>query len=111
MFSRNLPETLCTTAHLLHGKGAARIFAFCTHGLFSGSAAQLINDSPLDELIVSNSVPIKPEFRAACKKVKQLSVGRLLAEVMLSVHQGLSVEDILRPENAEHLSAGLGAAQ
>merc|ERR550514_2387018 len=73
--------TLCEAAAQLKNHGACRILAFITHGLLNGPAAERIAGSAIDEIVVTNTVPLP----ASCKmlgKVKQLSIAPLLAEVM-----------------------------
>lgn len=70
------------------------MFAFATHGLFNGPAPERINDSALEECIVSNTIPLSVEVALRCKKIKTLSVGKLLSETIRRVHCGLSLSDM-----------------
>jgi len=86
--------TLCAAANELKNFGARRVFAFATHGLFNGPAPERINDSALEECVVSNTVPLSVEVAVRCKKIKTLSVGKLLSETIRRVHCGLSLSDM-----------------
>jgi len=85
--------TLTMAAEALARAGASKIFACCTHPILSGSAIKKINDSPLQELVVSNSVPLTPESRG-CKKIKVLSVANLIGEAIRRTHQEQSVSSL-----------------
>jgi ribose-phosphate pyrophosphokinase len=73
--------TLCEAAGQLKKHGARRIFAFITHGLLNGPAADRISKSVIDELVVTNTVPL-PASCIGVAQVKQLSIAPLLAETM-----------------------------
>jgi len=96
--------TLCAAANELMTFGARRVFAFATHGLFNGPAVQRINDSMLVEVVVANTVPLS-EKTAQCKKIKQLSVGKLLSETISRVHSGDSLSEMFKAEHAKSLLA------
>lgn len=85
--------TLCEAAKMLRTHGAKRIFCFATHGLFSGPAIDRIMTSPIEEVVVSDS--IKPsEAVAKCSRVTQLSIGPLLGEAIYAVHKKESIHNI-----------------
>lgn len=71
--------TLCKAADALKENGAAKVVAYATHPVLSGNAIKNINESHLDELIVTNSIPLS-EAGEACKKIRVLTLGPLLAE-------------------------------
>src|SRR5207245_2595928 len=71
--------TLCKDAEALKEFGASRIFAACSHGVLSGPAMERINKSPIEEIMISNSIPLNGK---ATSKVKVLSVAPLLAEAI-----------------------------
>src|SRR6202034_11101 len=73
--------TLTGAARALVKEGANRVVACATHGVLSGPAIQRINDSPLSEVIVSDTVPLSAEAKA-CPKVRQVSISRLLGEAI-----------------------------
>lgn len=72
-------STLCEAAGALKRQGALKVFACCTHPVLSGEAVRRISESPLDELLVTNSIPLRREARG-CPTIKQASVASLLAE-------------------------------
>jgi ribose-phosphate pyrophosphokinase len=90
--------TLCTAAANLKAKGARRVFAFATHGLFSGPASDRISRSVLEEVVVTNSVPLKAGAKAN-EKIKSLSVAPLLAEAMKRVHNKQSISELFHKKS------------
>jgi len=85
--------TLCQAAAALKGHGAARVVAYCTHAVLSGPAVDNINASLLDELVVTNTIPLRADA-AASAKIRQLSIGELLAETMRRVSNEESVSSL-----------------
>jgi ribose-phosphate pyrophosphokinase len=85
--------TLVKTVDMLMNKGARRVFACCTHPVLSGSAVQRIASSAMEELVVTNSIPLAPQAQA-CSKIKVLSVGELLASAIQSIHEETSVSTL-----------------
>lgn len=85
--------TLTTAAEALEREGAKKIFGCCTHPVLSGPAIQKINESPLEELIVTNSIPLRPEAER-CKKIKILSVAHLIGEAIQRTHQERSISSL-----------------
>lgn len=85
--------TLCQAAAALKDHGAARVVAYCTHPVLSGPAVETITKSRLDELVVTNTIPLRPQA-AACERVRQLSIGELLAETMRRVSNEESVSSL-----------------
>jgi ribose-phosphate pyrophosphokinase len=73
--------------------GAAKVVAYCTHPVLSGPAVTNITNSELDELVVSNTIPLRAEA-AACDKIRQLSIAGLLAETMRRVSNEESVSSL-----------------
>lgn len=84
--------TLCAAAEALKENGAKRVVAYCTHPVLSGPAIERVNSSTLDELVVTDTIPLKPEAEES-KKIRQLSIADELAE------------SIRRISNEESLSA------
>jgi ribose-phosphate pyrophosphokinase len=84
--------TLCAAANALKANGALKVVAYCTHAVLSGSAIKNIEASNIDELVVTDTIPLRPEAKA-CKKIRQLSIADELAE------------SIRRVSNEESLSA------
>lgn len=85
--------TLTEAAQLLLDKGAARVFACATHAVFSGPAYERISKSPFEEIIVTNSIPLKDEF-GTHNKIRVLSIAPLLGEAIKRVHNRESVSDL-----------------
>ncbi len=83
--------TLCNAAKALKEHGAKRVIAYATHPVLSGKAVENLNNSVLDELVVTDSIPLRDEVKA-CAKVRQLTLSRMLAEAMrrLSNEESLS---------------------
>ncbi|WP_366929654.1 ribose-phosphate diphosphokinase [uncultured Thiodictyon sp.] len=85
--------TLCRAAAALKEHGAQRVVAYCTHAVLSGPAVDTITNSVLDELVVTNTIPLRPEARN-CPRIRQLSIGELLAETMRRVSNEESVSSL-----------------
>lgn len=73
--------TLCSAADALKQRGAMQVVAYCTHPVLSGKALSNLNNSALDTLVVTNSIPLREEVRQ-CKKIRVLGLGQMLAEAM-----------------------------
>ncbi|QJR13640.1 ribose-phosphate pyrophosphokinase [Usitatibacter palustris] len=86
-------NTLCEAAKALKEQGAIRVVAYCTHPVLSGPAISRIENSVLDELVVTDTIPLKPEAEA-CKKIRQISVAGLLAETMRRICEESSVSSL-----------------
>ena len=86
-------NTLCEAAQALKDNGAARVFAYCTHAVLSGSAATRIANSALDELVVTDTIPLRDDARA-CGKIRQLSIAGLLAETISRISNEDSVSSL-----------------
>ncbi len=74
-------NTLCEAAQALKDRGARRVLAYCTHPVLSGTAVQRINQSALDELVVTDTIPLREDAKAS-PRIRQLSVAGLLAETI-----------------------------
>ena len=85
--------TLCLAAKALKEHGAAKVVAYCTHAVLSGKAVDNLNNSVLDELVVTDSIPLAPEA-AACQRIRQLSIAELLAETMRRINNEESVSSL-----------------
>lgn len=85
--------TLCQAATALKAQGASQVVAYCTHAVLSGPAVANINASVLDELVVTNTIPLRPEA-IGCEKIRELSIGELLAETMCRVSNEESVSSL-----------------
>jgi ribose-phosphate pyrophosphokinase len=85
--------TLCRAAQALKDHGAHQVVAYCTHAVLSGPAVENISGSVLDELVVTNTIPLRPEARS-CARIRQLSIAELLAETMRRVSNEESVSSL-----------------
>jgi ribose-phosphate pyrophosphokinase len=85
--------TLCNAARAVMDKGARRVVACATHGVFSGPALQRIDESPLDEVVVTNSIPPARDGRRS-PKIRYLSIARLLAEAIRRIDANDSVSSL-----------------
>ena len=85
--------TLCKAAQALKENGAKRVMAYCTHAVLSGPAISRINESDLDELVVTDTIPLSDEARA-CKRIRTVSIGELLADTILRISNEESVSSL-----------------
>ena len=85
--------TLCKAAQALKDNGAKRVLAYCTHPVLSGNAVARINDSALDELVVTDTIPLREDARA-CGRIRIVSIAGLLAETMLRISNEESVSSL-----------------
>jgi len=85
--------TLTQGAQALVDAGARKVYATCTHAVLSGPAIGRIQDSPIEELVVSDTIPLT-EQGAACEQIKVLSVSRMLAEAIRRIHEDESVSSL-----------------
>jgi ribose-phosphate pyrophosphokinase len=85
--------TLVKAAEALLDAGAVKVLACCTHPVLSGKAIERVMESKIEQLIVSDSIPLAPE-KAACPKIKVLSVAVLLGKAIQSVHDETSVSSL-----------------
>ena len=86
-------NTLCEAATALKDKGAERVIAYCTHPVLSGPAIGRIESSVIDELVVTDTIPLREDARN-CKRIRQLSVAELLAETMRRINAEESVSSL-----------------
>ncbi|HDL20300.1 MAG TPA: ribose-phosphate pyrophosphokinase [Nitrospirae bacterium] len=85
--------TMAQAAEVLRQKGAKRIGAACTHAVLSGSAVERINDSVLEEVIVTDTIPLDTK-KAKCSKLKILSISELLAEAIKRINEETSISSL-----------------
>jgi ribose-phosphate pyrophosphokinase len=85
--------TLTEAAKALKERGAARVVAYCTHPVLSGPAIERLENSVIDELVVTDTIPLKPEAQA-CKKVRQIGTAELIAETIRRIAEGGSVSSL-----------------
>jgi ribose-phosphate pyrophosphokinase len=85
--------TITRAAVALKNSGAAQVLACAVHGVLSGPAIERIENSPIDTLIVTNTIPLSPTS-ARCRKIVVLSIGRLLGQAIKSIHEETSVSSL-----------------
>jgi len=82
--------TLARAAYALAEKGAKSISACCTHAVLSGQAVKVIAESPIQEMIVTDTIPLRKEAQS-CSKIKVLSISELLADAIRRIYEDESV--------------------
>jgi ribose-phosphate pyrophosphokinase len=90
--------TLVKAAEVLKERGAKRVFAYCTHAVFSGPAIERIAKSQLDEVVITNTIALN-EAAKSCKKIRQLTVAFLFAETIRRITDGESVTSLFAEQN------------
>jgi ribose-phosphate pyrophosphokinase len=85
--------TIQKAAQALKDNGASRVLASAVHGVLSGPAMRRIEAAPIDKLIITNTIPLDAA-KAACDKIVVLSVARLLAQAIRSIHEETSVSKL-----------------
>jgi ribose-phosphate pyrophosphokinase len=86
-------NTLCEAAKALKEKGATRVLAYCTHPVLSGSAIERIENSAIDELVVTDTIPLSEAGRN-CSRIRQLSTAELMAETIRRINNEESVSSL-----------------
>ena len=90
--------TLVKAAEVLKERGAKSVYAYCTHAVFSGPAIERIKGSHLDEVVITNTIPLSDSGKA-CTKIRQLSVAFLFAETIRRISDGESVTSLFAEQN------------
>ncbi len=85
--------TLTQAANALMDKGATKVYAYATHAVLSGPAVDRITKSPIEEVVVTNSIPLR-DAAASCPKIRALSVAGLLAEAIRRIHSADSLSSL-----------------
>ena len=85
--------TLCKAADALKDHGAKGVYAYCTHPILSGKAIENVENSTMDELVVTDTIPLSAEA-AACTRIRQVSIAGLLAETIRRIHAEESVSSL-----------------
>jgi ribose-phosphate pyrophosphokinase len=85
--------TLTKAAAALKAHGASRVVAYCTHPVLSGGAAQRVEQSELDELVVTDTIPLDAET-AACERIRVISCAGLMAETIIRIAKSDSVSSL-----------------
>ncbi len=91
--------TLVKAAEVLKERRAGTVYAYCTHPVFSGPAIERISHSMLDEVVISNTIPLTDAARQ-CPKIRQLSVAFLFAETIRRISDGESVTSLFSEQNS-----------
>ena len=86
-------NTLCEAAKALKDKGAERVLAYCTHPVLSGPAVERITNSAIDELVVTDTIPLS-EAASSCGRIRQLSTAELMAETIRRINNEESVSSL-----------------
>ena len=86
--------TIVKAAVALKEEGADRVFACAVHGVLSGPAIERLEAAPIEQVIITNTIPLNTEKARCCKKIKQLSVARLLGQAIRSIHEETSVSSL-----------------
>ena len=85
--------TLVKAAEVLKDRGARSVYAYCTHPILSGPAVERIAESDLDELVVTDTIPLREDAKA-CGRIRQVSVASLLADTILRISNEESVSSL-----------------
>src|ERR1700728_2219363 len=85
--------TLCLAAKHLSEAGVVKVYAIVTHGVLSGNALETVDNSALEKLIVTNTLP-QGENQMRCKKIEVIDIGAVLGEVIRRSHYGESVSKL-----------------
>jgi ribose-phosphate pyrophosphokinase len=86
-------NTLCAGAQALKENGAEKVLAYCTHAILSGPAVERINNSVIDELVVTDTIPLRDDARNS-RKIRVLTIASLLAETMRRISEEASVSSL-----------------
>jgi ribose-phosphate pyrophosphokinase len=86
-------STLCKAATALKEHGALKVVAYCTHPVLSGAAVERVNSSDLDALVVTDTIPLRDDA-LQCKRIRQLSVAEILAEIIRRISNEDSVSSL-----------------
>jgi ribose-phosphate pyrophosphokinase len=85
--------TLCKAARALKEHGAKKVMAYCTHPVLSGSAIARIAESDLDEVVITDTIPLR-EDALACDRIRVVSIAGLLAETIIRISNEESVSSL-----------------
>ena len=87
--------TLCTAAKALKERGASKVLAYCTHPIFSGRAIENIDNSLLDEIVITNTIPLSAAAQA-CTRIRQLDIAPVVAEAVRRISNEESISAMFR---------------
>jgi ribose-phosphate pyrophosphokinase len=85
--------TIVQAAQALKDQGSSRVYAACTHAVLSGPACDRINGSPIEELIVTNTIPLDSK-KEECKKLTVLNIAQLLSDAIMRIHEESSISSL-----------------
>jgi ribose-phosphate pyrophosphokinase len=85
--------TVCAAAQAIRDKGARSVYAVASHGVLSNPAVERISASPIEELLITDTIPPRPEIRA-CAKIKVFSVAKMVGEAVKRIHHGDSISSL-----------------
>ncbi len=88
--------SICGAAQKVHDEGATRIFVAATHGVFCGPAIERLQAAPIEQVVITDTIPLKPEQEI--DKMRVLSVAPILGEAIKRIHHNESISDIFRNE-------------
>jgi ribose-phosphate pyrophosphokinase len=89
--------TIVAAAEQLHERGAESVYAACTHGVFSGPAIDRLKNSPLEKIVITNTLPLPPEKQL--DKIEVLSAAKIIADAIDAVFEDTSVSEIFGGQN------------
>jgi len=87
--------TLCKAVAALKDRGADKVYAYCTHAVLSGKAIDNLCSSALDQLVVTDTIPLSAAAKA-CGKIRQISLAPMLAETIRRINNEESLSDMFR---------------
>jgi ribose-phosphate pyrophosphokinase len=85
--------TLCKAARALKEHGAKRVMAYCTHAVLSGNAIPRISESDLDEVVITDTIPLRADA-LACDRIRVVPIAGLLAETIIRISNEESVSSL-----------------
>jgi ribose-phosphate pyrophosphokinase len=85
--------TLTQAAAAIQAKGATKVYAYATHAVLSGPAVERITKSPIEKVVVTDSIPLSPQAQA-CPKIEQVTTARLLAEAIRRIQSSDSLSSL-----------------
>jgi ribose-phosphate pyrophosphokinase len=86
--------TIVKAANALKANGGNRVIACAVHGVLSGPAIERLEAAPIDQVIITNTIPLMTERAKSCAKIRQLSVARLLGQAIRSIHEETSISQL-----------------
>ena len=86
--------TIVKAANALKANGAARVIACAVHGVLSGPAIERLEAAPIEQVVITNTIPLHSDRARGCGKIKQLSVARLLGQAIRSINEETSVSSL-----------------